>query len=257
VTPGVPIVKTNGAGNDFVLVDERLAAVADRAAFARAACDRTEGVGADGVLFVGPSERADARMRIFNADGTEAEMCGNGMRCVARYLDEHDGLGSATVETLAGPIRTRIVTRAPYRIAVEVGEPRIGAAHLVDGFRVVPVVVGNPHAVVRVDDVDAVDLRRDAMRIASDAQYPDGVNVHFVARAGNGWRVRHWERGVGPTQACGTGTVGVAAVLIDAGDAISPVTLHVPGGELEVSWERGRGATLTGDAVREFERVLA
>lgn len=257
MTAGVPIVKTNGAGNDFVLVDERNSEVGDRAAFARAACDRDTGVGADGVLFVGSSERADARMRIFNADGTEAEMCGNGMRCVARYLDEHDGLGSATVETLAGLIPTRIVARAPYRIAVEVGEPRIGAAHLVDGFRAVPVVVGNPHTVVRVDDIDAIDVRRDGERIASDARYPDGVNVHFVARDGNGWRVRHLERGVGPTQACGTGTVGVAAVLIDEGDATSPVTLRVPGGELEVHWERGRGATLIGEAVREFERVLA
>ncbi|MBV8748623.1 MAG: diaminopimelate epimerase, partial [Candidatus Eremiobacteraeota bacterium] len=82
-------------------------------------------------------------------------------------------------------------------------------------------------------------------------------NAHFVARAGNGWRVRHWERGAGPTQACGTGTVAVAAVLIAAGDATSPLALHVPGGVLEVTWEPGVRATLVGDAVREFERVVA
>ena len=130
MTTGVPVVKTNGTGNDFVLVDERLAPVENRAAFAVRICDRAHGLGADGVLFVMSSDTMDARMRIFNADGSEAEMCGNGMRCVARYLDERDGYHEATVETLAGPIHTRIVSRAPYRVAVEMGEPRIGAAHL-------------------------------------------------------------------------------------------------------------------------------
>jgi diaminopimelate epimerase len=257
VTAGVPIVKTNGAGNDFVLVDERVMPVADHVAFALDVCDRTSGIGADGVLFVEPSERFDARMRIFNADGTEAEMCGNGMRCVARYLDERDGSGDVTVETLAGPIGTRIVSRAPYRVAVEMGEPRIGAPHLVAGFRATPVDLGNPHVVIRVDDADAIDLAAAGPRVERDPQYPHGTNVHFVARAGGRWRVRHWERGAGATAACGTGAVAVAAVLIANGDAVSPVTLSVPGGELEVSWRPGQRATLTGDAVREFERVLA
>ena len=257
MTAGVPIVKTNGAGNDFVLVDERLGPVDDRAAFALRACDRAGGIGADGVLFIESSERFDARMRIFNADGSEAEMCGNGMRCVARYLDEHDGRAAATVETLAGPIQTRIVSRAPYRVAVEMGEPRIGAPHLVAGYRAVPVEVGNPHVVVRVDDVAAVDLSVTGPLIERDVRYPRGTNVHFVARAGAGWQVRHWERGAGATQACGTGAVAVAAVLIASGDAASPVTLHVPGGTLEVIWRPGDRATLVGDAVREFERVLA
>ncbi len=257
MTAGVPIVKANGAGNDFVLVDERLGPVGDRAAFALRACDRTIGIGADGVLFVESSDRFDARMRIFNADGSEAEMCGNGMRCVARYLDEHDGRAAATVETLAGPIQTRIVSRAPYRVAVEMGEPRIGAPHLVAGYRATPVDLGNPHVVVRVDDVAAVDLGVAGPLIERDPRYPRGTNVHFVARAGADWRVRHWERGAGATQACGTGAVAVAAVLIAAGDAASPVTVHVPGGALEVIWRPRDRATLVGDAVREFERVLA
>ncbi len=257
MTAGVPVVKTNGAGNDFVLVDERVALVGDHVAFALDVCDRISGIGADGVLFVEPSDRFDARMRVFNADGTEAEMCGNGMRCVARYLDERDGSGDATIETLAGPIRTRIVSRAPYRVAVEMGEPRIGAPHLVAGFRATPVDVGNPHVVVRVDDVGAIDVAVSGPLIERDPRYPRGTNVHFVARAGEGWQVRHWERGAGATQACGTGAVAVAAVLIANGDAASPVPLHVPGGELEVSWRPGERATLVGDAVREFERVLA
>ncbi len=254
---GVAIVKTSGTGNEFVLVDERLAPLADAAAFAVRVCDRVHGLGADGVLLVEPSERFDARMRIVNADGSEAEMCGNGMRCVARYLDERDGRSTATVETLAGPIGTRILSRAPYRVAVEMGEPRVGEPHLVAGFRAVPVDLGNPHAVVRVDDVSRVQLDADGPRIERDARYPHGTNVHFVARDGDVWRVRHWERGAGATQACGTGAVAVAAVLIAAGEATSPVALHVPGGILEVLWEPGTRATLVGDAVWEFERIVA
>ncbi|HEX3463271.1 MAG TPA: diaminopimelate epimerase [Candidatus Elarobacter sp.] len=257
MTTGVPIVKTNGTGNEFVLVDERAAPLDDAAAVARRVCDREHGLGADGVLLVETSEQFDARMRIVNADGSEAEMCGNGMRCVARYLDEHDGLSLATVETLAGPIETRILARAPYRVAVEVGEPRIGAPHLVGRFNATPVEVGNPHVVIRVEHLDAVDLAVDGARVERDPRYPHGTNVHFVSREGAHWRVRHWERGAGATQACGTGAVAVAAVLIAAGDATSPVTLHVPGGVLEVLWKPGERATLVGDAVREFERVVA
>ena len=257
MTTGVPIVKTNGTGNEFVLVDERLAPVGDHVAFARDVCDPERGVGADGVLFVQASERFDARLRIVNADGSDAEMCGNGMRCVGRYLDEHDGRAAATVETEAGPIGTRVLSRAPYRIAVEMGEPRIGAPHDVAGYRATPVDVGNPHVVVRVDDVAAIDLATDGPRIERDPRYPNRTNVHFVSRDGDGWRVRHWERGAGPTQACGTGAVAVAAVLIAGGDATSPVALRVPGGVLDVTWEPGGRVTLAGDAVREFERIVA
>lgn len=257
MTTGVPIVKANGAGNDFVIVDERLSPVGDRAAFAVRACDRAHGVGADGVLFVMPSATLDARVRIFNADGSEPEMCGNGMRCVARYLDERDGRAEATLETLAGPIHTRVLSRAPYRIAVEMGEPRIGAAHLVAGLRATPVDLGNPHVVIRVEDIGAIDLAELGPRVERDAQYPDGTNVHFVDHKHGEWRVRHWERGAGATLACGTGAVAVAAVLIAAHEAASPVTLQAPGGVLEVVWQAGGRATLIGDAVREFERVLA
>ena len=257
MTTGVPIVKTSGTGNEFVLVDERVTPVADPVAFARAVCDRERGVGADGVLLVQRSDRFDARLRIVNADGSDAEMCGNGMRCVGRYLDEHDGRAAATVETEAGPIGTRVLSRAPYRIAVEMGEPRIGAPHDVAGYRATPVDVGNPHVVIRVDDVGAVDLPVDGPRIERDPRYPNRTNVHFVARDGDGWRVRHWERGAGATQACGTGAVAVAAVLIASGDATSPVSLRVPGGVLDVTWEPGGRATLAGDAVVEFERVVA
>ena len=251
------IVKTNGTGNDFVLVDARLEPLADPVGFAVRVCDRVHGIGADGVLLIGTSATANASLRIINSDGSEAEMCGNGMRCVGRYLDEHDALGEAVVETLAGPIGTRIMTRAPYQVAVEMGEPRIGAAHEIAGYTATPVDLGNPHVVIRVEDVDDVDLAIDGPRIERDTRYPAGTNVHFVSGHAGHWRVRHWERGAGPTQACGTGAVATAAVLIDAGEAETPVVLNVPGGPLEVDWTLGFRATLIGDAVREYEREIA
>ncbi len=257
MSAGVPVVRMNGAGNTFFIVDERLAPLADPVAFARRACDASAGAGTDGVLLLGPSDAYDLRMRIVNADGSEAEMCGNGMRCVGRYLDEHDGRSSATLETLAGPIGTRVIARGEtYRVAVEMGEPRIGAPHKVAGFSATPVDLGNPHVVIRVPDVAAIDLPVTGARIERDPRYPAGTNVHFVQRDGEVWRVRHWERGAGATLACGTGAVAVAAVLIAAGEAVSPVELHVPGGVLELSWAPGGRATLVGDAVREYERVL-
>jgi diaminopimelate epimerase len=253
---GVPVVKTNGTGNEFVLVDERVEPLGDPVAFARRVCDRTHGIGADGVLLVQPSDRFDARMRIINADGSEAEMCGNGMRCVARYLDEHDGRDTATVDTIAGPIGTRVLARNPYRVAIEMGEPELGAQHDVAGFRATPVDLGNPHVVIPVEDVASIDVAAIGPRIERDARYPHGTNVHFVSRRDDRWHVVHWERGAGATQACGTGAVAVAAVLVSNGLAASPVTLHVPGGVLDVVWTPGERATLIGDAVREFEQVV-
>ncbi len=145
----------------------------------------------------------------------------------------------------------------PYRVAVEMGEPRIGAPHEVAGFSATPVDLGNPHVVIQVPDVAAIDVPRTGARIERDPRYPHGTNVHFVQHDGERWLVRHWERGAGATLACGTGAVAVAAVLIASGQAGSPVELHVPGGVLELSWTPGGRATLVGDAVREYERILA
>jgi diaminopimelate epimerase len=216
------------------------------------------GVGADGVLLVLPSASADARMRIINADGSEAEMCGNGMRCVARYLDEHDGRAAADVETLAGPIATRIIAREPvYRVSVRMPEPRVGAPHEIAGFQATPVDLGNPHVVIFVADVAAIDLARIGPRIEHDARYAHGTNVHFAQILGPAAiAVRHWERGAGATQACGTGAVATAAAAIARHGMASPVELRVPGGVLSVAWTPGEPAVMTGDAVKEFERTL-
>jgi len=252
----VPVVKMNGTHNEFVIVDARATPLADPVAFARQVCDRATGIGADGLLIALPSATADVRMQIINADGSEAEMCGNGMRCFARYLDEHDGRAEATVETLAGPIATRVVSRDPYTIAEELNEPIVGEPHVVAGFTATPVDVGNPHVVIVVDDVSAIDVATVGPRIERDPRYPHGTNVHFVEDHGTSLRVVHWERGAGATEACGTGAVACAAVAIAARGASSPLSVHVPGGELQVVWQPGTRATLIGDAVREFSTTV-
>jgi diaminopimelate epimerase len=253
----VPVVKMNGTRNEFVIVDARETAVADPAALARRVCDPATGLGADGLLVVRTSSQADAAVQIINADGSEAEMCGNGLRCIARYLDEHDGRASALVETAAGPIATRIVSREPYQVAETLGIPQLGPTHEVAGFTATPVDVGNPHVVIVVDDLAAIDIRSVGPRIERDPRYPNGTNVHFVQLDGALLRVVHWERGAGATAACGTGAVACAAVAIRTYGFRSPVHLAVPGGELRVEWTPGEPATLIGDAVREFATTVS
>ena len=248
----VPFVKMNGTHNTFVVVDGRETPVEDPVAFGKGICDPARGPGADGLLLVLDSKSADVRLRIINADGSEAEMCGNGIRCLARYLDEHDGRAEAVVETLSGPIATRVLSREPYLVSEVMGVPKIGVPHDVAGFRATPVDVGNEHVVIFVDDLSAIDIRTLGPRICNDPRYPDGVNVHFVQIAGDRLRVLHWERGAGATAACGTGAVACSAVAIAAHGLASPVTLEVPGGTLRVEWSPGERATLIGDAVVEY-----
>jgi diaminopimelate epimerase len=254
VNATIPVVKMNGARNDFILVDGRETALDDPVAFAKRVCDRTHGIGADGLLLVLPSAVADARMRIINADGSEAEMCGNGVRCVARYLDERDGRSAALVETLAGPIATTVESRDPdYRVSVELTVPVVGPPHEIAGHWATPVDVGNPHVVLFVDDVEAVELAELGPRIERDTRYPRGTNVHFAQIvSSNTIRVRHWERGAGATQACGTGAVAVAVAAISGRGMHGPLDIEVPGGRLRIAWSPRARAIMTGDAVREF-----
>ncbi len=257
-TVPVPIVKLNGTRNTFVLVDGRSTPLADPRAFAQRVCRPVGGFGADGLLLVLSSAWADARMRIVNADGSEAEMCGNGIRCVARYLDEHDGRAAAVIETLAGPIQTRVIARAPdFLVSVELNAPQVGPAHEVAGFTAIPVDVGNPHVVIFVDDVASIEITEAGPRIERDARYPHGTNVHFARIAGPAsLEVVHWERGAGATQACGTGAVACAAAAIATRGLTSPVELRVPGGVLTVAWVPPNRAVMTGDAVKEFETTV-
>jgi diaminopimelate epimerase len=258
VIAAVPVVALNGAHNRFILVDARHAPLDDAPSFARQVCDPATGFGADGLLIVLESEWADVRMRVINADGSEPEMCGNGMRCLARYLDERDNRASAVVETPAGPIQTTVLAREPeYLVSVELNVPQLGEAHEIAGFHALPVDVGNPHVVIFVDDLAAIDLATLGPQIAEDPRYPNGTNVHFARVSGPAaLEVIHWERGAGATQACGTGAVACAAAAIATRGLTSPVELTVPGGVLSVAWEAPNRAVLIGDAVREFETTV-
>jgi diaminopimelate epimerase len=249
------VTKMHGARNDFVIADGRTEPLNDAPSFARWACDRRAGIGADGFIVLEPSGIADVRMRTINADGTEAEMCGNGVRCAARWLDEAGAGDRIAFETDAGIIRTEIVAREPdYLVRVAMGRPRVREISL-SGLRGAAFVdVGNPHVVMFHASVEKIDLESLAEALQNDSLFPAGTNVHVAAVSGERFlRVRHWERGVGLTMACGTGAVACAAVAIERRMATSPVEVVVPGGRLVVEWNGSGDAHLIGPAVRVFD----
>lgn len=254
MTASLSITKMHGACNDFVVVDCRTNAIASLPAFARWACNRHAGIGADGVIAIEASNGSRIAMRAINADGSEAEMCGNGARCAARWLDEA-GVGERIeFDTAAGPVRTQVIARQPeYLVRVTVGTPHLEtfARHGETGYRV---ELGNPHVVFFRERVDDAGLERLARSLQGDPELPHGANVHLAAIEGpSTLRVRHWERGVGPTLACGTGATACAAAAISSGRAVSPVEVLVPGGRLLIEWDGRAAATLTGPAVRVFD----
>jgi diaminopimelate epimerase len=245
----------HGARNDFVVFDRDANGALDLVEFARWACDRRGGLGADGVIALEASAIADARMRTINADGSEAEMCGNGVRCAARYLDEVRARERIVFDTLAGTITTHIVDRGPeYAVRAAMGTPKVQRLELHGFERAWFVDMGNPHVVIACDDLQIVDLDALALELQRDARFAGGTNVHLAAiEAGGSLRVRHWERGVGQTQACGTGAVACAAAAIVERLVESPVDVFVPGGRLVVEWDGVQSAYLTGPAVRVFD----
>jgi diaminopimelate epimerase len=243
----------HGARNDFVLLDRRKAGLDNLARFARRVCDRRAGIGADGVIAIESSSAGDVRMRTINADGSEAEMCGNGIRCAARWLDETGEGANLTFETVAGMVTTEIVARTP-QYAVRVGMGRPVTLERISGDGAWFVDLGNPHVVLVRPNVDEFDLERLARKLQEDSRFAAGTNVHVMAPRGNNTlRVAHWERGVGLTMACGTGAVACACVALREGLVEAPVELHVPGGRLVVEFDPAGEAYLTGPAVRVFD----
>jgi diaminopimelate epimerase len=263
--PGLYVEKMHGTHNDFVVVDERVLRLGDYTAMARRLCAF---LAADGLLAIDQPPRgseAFASMRIYNADGSEAEMCGNGMRCVAQYLGERGAPERFLVATAAGPIGIEILERgAQYCVRVDVGKPQlldegreatIDAAGQTWAYR--SVSLGNPHIVIVVDNVAAVDVERAGAALATHPRFPSGTNVHFLESIDRHQiRVRHYERGVGITQSCGTGAVAAAVAAIVAGLVESPVTVQVPGGKLTVEWQPGGSATLAGPSEKVSGRML-
>jgi diaminopimelate epimerase len=196
-------------------------------------------------------------MRVINADGSEAEMCGNGIRCIARYLDELGEGGEKTIETLAGFVTTRVVERGNvYRVRVEMGTPNVRDDTLAIHDAVV-VDTGNPHVVLFREALEGVELKLLGEGLQKHAFFPEGVNVHVaVMREPDQIAMRHYERGVGLTMACGTGAVATVAAARSRGLAASVVNVRVPGGDLMVEIDAGGRAFMTGPAVHVFDTTI-
>ena len=253
---GVAVTKMHGAFNDFAVIDRRNATEPfDPQTLARRVCDRRGGIGCDGVILIERSKTADALMRIFNADGSEAEMCGNGLRCAARFLSEAGEGDRLRIETASGVLSAEIIsTGETYSIRTQLGTPRFEPRALPFANSAY-VVVGNPHVVIFEKSLDAIDLKQAAAKL--QPLFPSGINVHVAVAVDRGrLDVRHWERGVGLTQACGTGSAACAAAAIRFGLVESPVAVHVPGGVLAVEWDGTGEAFLTGPAVRVFDTTV-
>lgn len=255
--------KMQGLGNCFILADDTLGGLSQALSppdLARSVCDRNFGIGADGLILVQRSDSADLRMRIWNEDGSEAEMCGNGVRCFARFAVEK-GLTSSRVlriETLAGEIRTDYLVDG--RVRVDMGRPRFESADVIHGTRTpirvsheerdyLFVSMGNPHAVTFVKDFD-LDWRSIGAEMEHHRAFPNKTNVHFARINGpRSATVKVWERGCGETLACGTGACAVAvAAAVDGRLERAPVEIELPGGKLDIEWQPDDAVIMTGPA---------
>jgi len=254
----------HGLGNDFVVIDARERDVAITSARAQAIADRKTGVGCDQLILVEPSDAADARMRIFNADGSEVEACGNATRCVAMLLG-----GTSRIETLGGLLSGTVDGNGAQ---VDMGAPRfdwdaIPLAYAMDTAAMpvawedlstpIAVNVGNPHVVFFVPDADAVDLERLGPIVEHDPLFPERVNVNVASLVDTDRvKLRVWERGAGLTRACGTGACATAVAAIRSGRAKSPVAVDLPGGRLTIAWAPGGSILMSGPAAHVFTGEL-
>lgn len=241
----IPFVKASACGNDFLLIDGA-AAPADPAALTRRICDRHEGVGADGVEWMFPHFSADAEIRLINADGSAAEISGNGTRCVAAYICAEKSKERVSILTGAGAKICTLTSRreSEFEFEIEMGgavvEPELTMTLAGREVRGIPVSMGNPHFVVFVPDFPPT-WQDQATEIQRSRKFPQGVNVEMVAVAGShDIRVRFFERGVGETQSSGTGSCAAAVAAIASGRAESSVKVHASGGTQVVRWEASR-----------------
>ena len=232
--------KLHGNGNDFILIDEydqEVIPEAEKSAFAKIFCNRRCGIGADGVLFVSRSRHANLRMRIFNSDGSEAEMCGNGLFCVVKYSIEagHIVLGEIKIETLAGDIKSEVRKQAKEiwaKLDMPVSEA-FSEFELSD-FEVFALDVGVPHAVIFVDDLD-LPISEIAPKIRFDPVFPRGTNVNFVLVEHGDLKIRTYERGVeDETLSCGTGVAACAVIANRLGKVGDKVNVQTKGGLMRV-----------------------
>jgi diaminopimelate epimerase len=231
----IPFVKASACGNDFLLIDAAHAP-ADIAAFTRRICDRHNGVGADGVEWMLPHSSADAEVRLINADGSNAEISGNGTRCVAAYICAERGIEQIKIQTGAGLKTCSLISRrnSEYEFEMEMGKAMVGGeltVRLAKGeIRGTSVSMGNPHCVIFVPEFEQ-NWQTRATAIQRDPQFTEGVNVELViAESRNDIRVLFFVRGVGETQSSGTGSCASAVAAVSTGRVEWPVQVHAPGG---------------------------
>jgi len=263
----IPFIKMHGLGNDYVYLDafqaETAALIAERdiPALARRISDRHFGIGSDGLVLIMPSTCADARMRMFNADGTEAQMCGNAIRCVAKYLYESAVCArkQLQVETLSGihMLDLQVTGGVVDNVTVDMGQARINQDLLYIDSRPMPFVsvnIGNPHAVFFCERIPEEGFLALGERIGTDPHFPKGTNVEFIQVLNDKeLRMRVWERGTGETLACGTGACASAAAAIWLGKTQNQVTVHLRGGDLNIRRESGNSSVfMTGPATEVF-----
>ena len=269
-------VKMHGAGNDYVYIDCFRQTVEDPEQLAREISDRNFGVGGDGMILIEPCRQADVKMRIFNADGSEAEICGNGVRCVAKYAFE-DGLvdrTEITIETGAGNLPLTMYPNEREhidKVRVNMGRPRltrealpmVGPAKeqvinlpletLDRVFQITCVSMGNPHCVIFVDSLDDFPVKKYGYAIENHALFPRRINVEFVeVITPNEVRQRTWERGAGETLACGTGASAVTVAGVLTGRTRGQLLNHLTGGDLEMEWDGQGDVFMTGPAAEVF-----
>jgi diaminopimelate epimerase len=265
----IPFCKMSGAGNDFLVIDHRTPLIAQErmAEFARLVCRRRFSVGADGLFLIEPSATADFRWRFFNADGSEAEMCGNGARCAARFALMQGIAGPRlTFETLAGLISAEVSNRQVQVTMVGVGDLGLNLTIPLEGVLLSGhfLRVGVPHVVVPVDNLEEVPIRQWGREVRFHRMFqPAGTNVNFVGvKDHHALEVRTYERGVeDETLACGTGAVASALIAARLGQVVSPVTVHTRGGEALTVYFTPDGEAFTqvcleGDALVSYQGEL-
>ena len=273
-------IKMEGLGNDFIILDDRdgkIEQYKNYPALAKRLCSRHFGIGADGIILILESSDHDIKFRIYNSDGSQAQMCGNGIRCFAKYLYENKMISKKTirVDTKAGTVIPEVITDDKdqvHSVRVDMGEPVLFCRdipfesqnetaieeRLMVGdkeYRITAVSMGNPHAVIFVDDVGKVDIKRIGRSIETHERFPEKTNVEFIEVVNKSeLKMKVWERGAGITLACGTGACAALVVAHLTGRASEKAIVHLDGGDLDIHWDKDTNHIFkTGPATLVFD----